>query len=66
MERIIFIAIIVSASIYVIVRVYRKIKVIINLSRGKKIFDPALSKGKRGSCCECGSCPMSDRCEEKK
>jgi len=56
MERIIFIAIIVSASIYVIVRVYRKIKVIVNLSKGEM----------RGSCCECGSCPMSDRCEEKK
>ncbi|MCL2154280.1 MAG: hypothetical protein FWH53_01310 [Leptospirales bacterium] len=55
MERIIFITIIASASIYVIVRVYRKIKVIINLSKGKKMGD---------SCCGCSSCSMSDRCEK--
>ena len=46
MEKFIFIAIILVASIYVIVRIYYRIKIMINLSKGKT----------EDSCGECGSC----------
>ncbi|MCL1833416.1 MAG: hypothetical protein FWG49_02835 [Leptospirales bacterium] len=49
MEKIIFISIIVSALIYVIVRVCRRIKVIVNLSKGDMT----------DSCCDCSSCSVS-------
>jgi hypothetical protein len=59
MEKIIFITIIVSASIYIIVRVYYRIKMIIQYSRGKKSFaHPA------DSCCGCSSCSVSDECKK--
>jgi hypothetical protein len=54
-EKIIFIAIIAAALIYLIVRVYYKIKMLINLSNGKP----------GDSCCNCSSCPMSDQCGDK-
>ena len=54
-EKIIFIAIIAAASIYLIVRVYYRIKMLINMSKGKPV----------DSCCGCSSCPMADQCEEK-
>ena len=54
-EKIIFITIIVAASIYLIVRVYYRIKMLINMSKGKPV----------DSCCGCSSCPMSDQCGKK-
>lgn len=53
MENIIFGIIIVSAAVYAGVKIYKKIRLFIKMSKGEK---------DNSTCCGCDSCPTAGTC----
>lgn len=53
MENIIFTVIILSAAVYALIKIYKKLRMFIEISKGKR---------NRSSCSGCSSCPSAGSC----